>query len=131
MAEKMSIAPVEALDFRLAVQYIERIADLAADVAAATGEPLESRFVARIEAIARRAAEMLSKSVANLFRFDSDKVGWVMSAERELIEDVGRLRTDLILSPKEASQACLQVIEALLRIGEAAKDIVDLALPKG
>ncbi len=130
MAETMSIRPVEALDFRLAAQYIERIADLAVDVAATTENALQSEVIKAFEPITDRVYEMLSKSVANLFRFDSEKVAWVMAAERELAEKIAELKSDLIGNPKAFSQTCLQMLDSLLRIGEAAKDIVDLALPQ-
>ena len=130
MAETMSIPPVEALDFRLAAQYIERIADLAVDVAATTEDALQSEVIKTFEPITDRVYEMLSKSVANLFRFDSDKVAWVMAAERELSEKIAELKSQLIGNPKVFSQSRLQMLDSVLRIGEAAKDIVDLSLPQ-
>lgn len=130
MAETMSVPPVEALDFRLAAQYIERIADLAVDVAATTESALQSEVIKAFEPITDRVYEMLSKSVANLFRFDSDKVAWVMAAERELAEKIAELKSELIGNPKAFSQSRLQMLDSLLRIGEAAKDIVDLSLPQ-
>lgn len=130
MAETMSIPPVEALDFRLAAQYIERIADLAVDVAATTENALQSEVIKAFEPITDSVYEMLSKSVANLFRFDSEKVAWVMAAERELAEKIAELKSELIGNPKAFSQGRLQMLDSLLRIGEAAKDIVDLSLPQ-
>jgi len=130
MAEAMSIPPVEALDFRLAAQYIERIADLAVDVAATTENALQSEVVKAFEPITDKVYEMLSKSVANLFRFDSEKVAWVMAAERELAEKIAELKSELIGNPKAFSQSRLQMLDSLLRIEEAAKDIVDLSLPQ-
>ncbi|MEM2143150.1 MAG: PhoU domain-containing protein [Candidatus Thorarchaeota archaeon] len=130
ISEKMGIPPVKALDFRLAVQYIERIADLAVDVARqATASPIDVILAEDVKRIAEFASEMLHKSVTNLFKFDPDVVTWVMGAERDLVDDVGRMRTRIIGAAKDSAQACLQVIECLLRIGETAKDIVDLALP--
>ena len=129
MSEKMNIAPVEALDFRLAAQYIERIADLAVDIAEKTGEQLDKKLAKRIESIADKVKEMLSKSVINLFKFDPDKVAWVIMAEKELIEDAARLRKYLISAPNHEPQTNLYVVDSLQRIGEAAKDIADLALP--
>lgn len=130
MAEAMSIPPVEALDFRLAAQYIERIADLAVDVAATTETALQSEVIKAFEPITDKVYEMLSKSVANLFRFDSEKVAWVMAAERELAEKIAELKSELIGNPKAFSQSRLQMLDSLLRIEEAAKDIVDLSLPQ-
>ena len=130
MAEAMSVPPVEALDFRLAAQYIERIADLAVDVAATTENALQSEVVKAFEPITDKVYEMLSKSVANLFRFDSEKVAWVMAAERELAEKIAELKSELIGNPKAFSQSRLQMLDSLLRIEEAAKDIVDLSLPQ-
>ncbi len=130
VSEKMSIAPVEALDFRLAVQYIERVADLAVDIASQTERPISSALVDRVREIADLAQEMLSRSVTNLFRFDAEKVAWVMNAEKNLTKSTASLRQDLIGSSSEFLQPLLLVIDSLQKIGEAAKDIVDLALPR-
>jgi hypothetical protein len=126
----MSIPPVEALDFRLAAQYIERIADLATDIAARTADALEKPLVGKISPIAAMAKEMLSVSVANLFRFDSDKVAWVITAEGKLITDTATLREDIVGNPNKNAQNHLYVVDSLLRVGETAKDIADLALPQ-
>ncbi len=130
ISEKMNIAPVEALDFRLAVQYIERIADLAVDIASQTDDRIPDRLVTRVEEVSSLVQEMLSKSVTNLFRFDREKVTWVMNAEKDLIDLTTKLRRDLISSSTRSSQPLLLVIDSLLKMGEAAKDIVDLALPQ-
>lgn len=130
MSETMDITPVAALDFRLAAQYIERIADLAVDIAAKTNMPLKKKTMKNLEGIVNKVKEMLAKSVANLFRFDSDKVDWVIEAERNLIEDIAKYRQTIITESDDETQIQLEVVEDLLRIGEAAKDIVDLALPQ-
>jgi phosphate uptake regulator len=129
MSEKMNITPVEALDFRLAVQYIERIADLAVDIARQTNEPLSSKLIKRIDPIVAQIKAMLEKSVSNLFKFDSKKVDWVIDAEQDLISETSKLRQFLVSLRGEDTQAHLYVTDRLLRIGEAAKDITDLALP--
>ncbi len=131
MSEKMSIQPVEALDFRLAAQYIERIADLAVDIASRASEALDATLTGKIAPIASVVKEMLSMAVANLFRFDPDKVAWVISAEAKLITDTASLRHDIIGSRNKEPQTHLYVVDSLLRIGETAKDIADLALPQG
>ncbi len=130
ISEKMNIAPVKALDFRLAVQYIERIADLAVDIATQVGDALGTKIVNKIDPLAKLVQDMLTKSVANLFTFDSEKVSWVMSAEKNLITASTALRHDLIVTPDKSSQSHLLVVDSLQKIGEAAKDIVDLALPQ-
>lgn len=130
MSEIMSIAPVEALDFRLAAQYIERIADLSVDIARRTNKAPAASFIRRMESIADEVKDMLSKSVENLFKFDSEKVVSVIKAERELIEDIGKTRQYVLSKSGGEPHTELFVIDSLLRIGEAAKDIVDLALPQ-
>lgn len=130
MSETMNISPVAALDFRLAAQYIERIADLAVDIASKTDKPLGTSARKNLENIANKVKEMLSKSVANLFRFDSEKVAWVIKAEKELITDITKYRQKIISEVSGEKQIQLEVVDSLLRIGEAAKDIVDLALPQ-
>ena len=129
MSEKMNVTPVEALDYRLAAQYIERIADLAVDIARQTDKPLDAKLVKRIDSIVSQINDMLSKSVSNLFKFDSEKVDWVIEAEKHLISETSKLRQFLISLRDEGTQAHLYVTDRLLRIGEAAKDITDLALP--
>ncbi len=131
ISEKMSMPPVEALDFRLAAQYIERTADLATDIAARTKGALDKSLVGKISSIAAMAKEMLSVSVANLFKFDPEKVAWVITAEGKLITDTAALRDDIIGSPNKNPQDHLYVVDSLLRVGETAKDIADLALPQG
>jgi hypothetical protein len=74
---------------------------------------------------------MLSVSVANLFKFDPDKVAWVITAEGKLITDTAALREHIIGSPNKNPQDHLYVVDSLLRVGETAKDIADLALPQG
>lgn len=130
MSEEMGITPVEALDLRLATQYIERIADLAVDIASRTSEKVEQSLVDQIQPVADMVREMLSKSVTNLFRFDSEKVAWVINAERSLIDDITRLRNETLTKIKGDAPSHLYVIDSLLRIGEASKDIADLALPQ-
>lgn len=130
MSEMMSIAPVEALDLRLAAQYIERIADLSVDIARTTEDAVEKSLVRKMEAIANSVREMLTKSVENLFKFDSKKVSSVIKGEKELIEEIGKIRQFLISKSNREPHTELFVIDCLLRIGEAAKDIVDLALPQ-
>lgn len=130
MSEIMSIAPVEALDFRLAAQYIERIADLSVDIARRTNKAPAASFTKRMESIADKVKDMLSKSVENLFKFDSEKVVSVIEAERELIDDIGSTRQYVLSKSSGEPHTELFVIDSLLRIGEAAKDIVDLALPQ-
>ncbi|TFF87063.1 phosphate uptake regulator PhoU [Candidatus Thorarchaeota archaeon] len=129
MADKMGIAPVEALDYRLVVQYIERIADLAVDIANLTDQPVGRQLAKRIGYVSETIKEMLAKSISNLFRFDSDKVAWVMDAEKEMIAGIDDIREDLI-SKGTRSQSHTQVLDILARIGESAKDIADLALPR-
>jgi hypothetical protein len=73
---------------------------------------------------------MLAKSVENLFKFDSKKVASVIKGEKDLIEDIAKIRQYLISKPNREPHNELFVIDCLLRIGEAAKDIVDLALPQ-
>jgi phosphate uptake regulator len=130
MSEMMSIAPVEALDLRLAAQYIERIADLSVDIAGRTDKAPAASFIKRMESIADKVKDMLSKSVENLFKFDSEKVVSVITAERELIDDIGKTRQYVLSKSNGEPHTELFVLDSLLRIGEAAKDIVDLALPQ-
>ncbi len=130
MSEIMSIAPVEALDFRLAAQYIERIADLSVDIARRTDKAPAGSFIKRMESIADKVKDMLSKSVENLFKFDSEKVMSVIELERDLIDDIGRTIQYVLSKSNREPHTELFVIDSLLRIGEAAKDIVDLALPQ-
>ncbi len=130
MSETMNITPVAALDFRLAAQYIERIADLAVDIADKTGKPIDKSSIKQIEGIVELTKEMLTKSVANLFRFDSEKVAWVIEAEKELIEEITKYRQEVVANSSKGTRIHLSVIDSLLRIGEAAKDIADLGLPQ-
>ncbi|MFW9845770.1 MAG: PhoU domain-containing protein [Candidatus Thorarchaeota archaeon] len=130
MSEMMNIAPVEALDFRLAAQYIERIADLSVDIAQKTDGALEKTLVKRMEAIANSVKTMIAKSVENLFKFEPEKVASVIKGEKNLIEETGKVRQYLISKSNLEPHTELFVIDCLLRIGEAAKDIVDLALPQ-
>ncbi len=130
MSEMMNIAPVEALDFRLAAQYIERIADLAVDVAQRVEDPIDKKLVQKLEPIVDKVREMLSDSVNNLFKFDSKKVASVIKAEKWLITETAKLRQLIITNPNGQPQTQLYVVDSLLRMGEAAKDIADLALPQ-
>jgi len=126
----MGITPVKALDFRLAAQYIERIADLAVDIASRTLHALDKKLVKKMEPIVKMVKEMQSNAVTSLFRFDSEKVAWVIKAEKKIIEDTAKLRQYLISTPNDEPQTHLYVTDILLRIGEAAKDIADLGLPE-
>lgn len=129
MSEAMGINPVAALDFRLAAQYIERIADLAVDIASKTAAPVDRKLSKKMMPLVEQIKTMHAESVSNLFKFNSEKVTWVISAEKELIHDIATIRQDIIASPNGDIQEQLHVIDNLLRIGETAKDIVDLALP--
>ena len=129
MSEMMSITPVEALDFRLAVQYIERIADLAVDIARRVEDPIEASLKKKIEPIVEKVCEMFSDAVNNLFKFNSKKVQAVIESERDLISETGKLRQHIVATPNGQPQTQVLVVDSLLRMGEAAKDIVDLALP--
>ena len=129
MSEIMKIAPVEALDYRLAAQYIERIADLAVDIAQRVDEPLDKKLVKKLQLIGETVREMLSDSVNNLFKFNSKRVTKVIEAERWLIKETVKLRQDIVTSLNGQPQNQLYVVDSLLRMGEAAKDITDLALP--
>jgi phosphate uptake regulator len=129
MSEMMKITPVEALDYRLAAQYIERIADLAVDIALRAEEPIEKKLVKKIQLIGEKVKEMLADSVNNLFKFDSKKVTKVIEAEKWLIKETAKLGQEIITSPNGQPQTQLYVVDSLLRMGEAAKDITDLALP--
>ncbi len=129
MSEAMGITPVAALDLRLAAQYIERIADLAVDIAERTDKPLKDAAIKKMKSIAEHVQQMHSESVLNLFKFDSEKVAWVIAAEKEIIQRIGKIRQEIISAPKVEPQAQLDVVDSLLRVGETAKDIVDLAAP--
>ncbi len=129
MSEVMKITPVEALDYRLAAQYIERIADLAVDIAQRVDEPLDKKLVKKLQLIGETVKEMLSDSVNNLFKFNSKRVTKVIEAERWLIQETAKLRQDILTSLNGQPQTQLYVVDSLLRMGEAAKDITDLALP--
>lgn len=130
ISEAMGLTSVAALDFRLAVQYLERIADLAVEIAERTDTPIDKKIAKKLEPIAAQVKEMLTTSVSNLFKFNTEKVGWVIQAEKDLIKDIAKIRHDLLSSPDTQPQTQqLHVIDSLLRIGEAAKDITDLALP--
>lgn len=130
VSEMMKITPVEAVDFRLAAQYLERIADYAVDVAQRTEEPIDKKLVQKLEPVVKGVREMLSDAVNNLFKFSSKKVISVIDAERWLISETAKLRQHIITTPKGQPQTQLYVVDNLLRMGEAAKDIVDLALPQ-
>ncbi|MHA1577950.1 MAG: PhoU domain-containing protein [Candidatus Thorarchaeota archaeon] len=127
ISEAMGLTPVAALDFRLAVQYLERIADLAVEIAEQTSVPIDKKVAKKLEPIATQVKKMLTTSVSNLFKFNEEEVAWVIKAEKDLIKDSAKIRQDL-LSSKDQTQ--LHVIDSLLRIGEAAKDITDLSLPE-
>jgi len=129
MSEMMKLTPVEALDFRLAVQYIERIADLAVDIARWVDEPIDESLIKKIEPIVEEVCVMLSDAVNNLFKFNPKKVTSVIKAENRLISKTAKLRQHIVASPNGQPQTQVQVVDSLLRMGEAAKDIVDLALP--
>ncbi len=129
MAEKMNIRPVEALDFRLAAQYIERIADLAVDIAARTAERPSEGVIDGLGRIAERVMEMLKRAVSNLFKFAPEKVAWVIQSEKQVSDEIARLRQRLIATPDGATQEHLTVLDCLLRVSEASRDIADLALP--
>jgi phosphate uptake regulator len=129
MSEAMGITPVAALDLRLAAQYIERIADLAVDIAARTEKAPTGAASKKMKAIAEDVQKMHSDSVSNLFKFDTEKVAWVIAAEKDIIKRIGKIRQEIISAPKGEPQAQLDVVDCLLRIGETAKDIADLALP--
>jgi hypothetical protein len=114
----------------LAAQYLERIADLSVEIAEHTTDPVEPNIIKKIEPIVKRVKEMLSKSVANLFDFKADKVAWVIKAEKELPDTIDKNREYILAKSDNGPQSQLYVLDILLRIGEAAKDIVDLALPQ-
>ena len=130
MSEAMKLTPVKALDFRLAVQYIERIADLAVDIARRVEEPIDASLVKKIEPIVKDVLNMLSDAVKNLFKFDSKKVTAVINGEDRLISKTAKLRQHIVATPNGQPQTQVLVVDSLLRMGEAAKDIVDLALPQ-
>jgi phosphate uptake regulator len=129
MSEMMNITPVEALDFRLAAQYIERIADLAVDIALKVEEPIDASLKKKIEPIVEKVNEMFTDAVNNLFKFNPNKVQSVIESEKELISETGKLRQHIVATPNGQPQTQVLVVDSLLRMGEAAKDIVDLALP--
>jgi phosphate uptake regulator len=129
MSELMKITPVEALDYRLAAQYIERIADLAVDIALRVEDPLDKKLVKKMRLIGDKVKEMLSDSVNNLFKFDPKRVTRVTETERWLIQETAKLRQEIVTSPNGRPQTQLYVVDSLLRMGEGAKDITDLALP--
>jgi phosphate uptake regulator len=129
MGEMMNITPVEALDFRLAAQYIERIADLAVDIARRVEDPIDATLKKKIEPIVEKVCQMFTDAVNNLFKFNPKKVKSVIEAERSLISETGKLRQYIVASPNGQPQTQVLVVDSLLRMGEAAKDIVDLALP--
>ncbi len=130
ISEAMGISPVEALDFRLAVQYIERVADLAVDIAIRANDPVDEHTTKMVEPIANRIREMLEKAVTNLFTFNAKRVAWVIDEEKQLIKQIAELQENVLSSPHGQTHSQLYVIDSLLRIGEAARDIADLALPK-
>jgi len=130
MGEAMKLTPVKALDFRLAVQYIERIADLAVDIAQRVEEPIDASLVKKIEPIATEVLNMFSDAVKNLFKFEPKKVISVINAEKRLISETAKLRQYIVATPNGQPQTQVLVVDSLLRMGEAAKDIVDLALPQ-
>jgi phosphate uptake regulator len=130
MSEMMSITPVEALDFRLAAQYIERIADLAVDIAQLVEKPVDKPLRKKIEPIVDKVCEMFSDGFNNLFKFNPKKVQSVIEGEKDLIAETGRIREHIVGTPNGQPQTQGIVVDSLLRMGEAAKDIVDLALPQ-
>jgi phosphate uptake regulator len=129
LSEAMKITPVESLDFRLAAQYIERIADLAVDIAQRVGPEIDKALAKKLQPIVERVVEMLAKSVNNLFDFGSENVSSVIESERELTTETAKLRQLIISSRDGEPQTQLYVVDSLLRMGEAARDIADLALP--
>lgn len=130
MSEMMNITPVEALDFRLAAQYIERIADLAVDIALRVEDPIDASLRKKIKPIVEKVSEMFSDAFNNLFKFNPKKVTTVIEAEKELISETAKLRQHIVATPNGQPQTQVLVVDSLLRMGEAAKDIVDLALPQ-
>lgn len=130
ISEMMHITPVAALDFRLAAQYIERIADYTVDIAQRANDKIEEALVQKLEPIVAKVREMLADAVYNLFKFSTKKVISVIDAERWLIAETAKLRQYIITTPNGQPQTQLYVVDNLLRMGEAAKDIVDLALPQ-
>jgi phosphate uptake regulator len=129
MSEMMNITPVEALDFRLAAQYIERIADLAVDIAQKVEESMDASLKKKMKPIVKKVSEMFTDAFNNLFKFNPKKVQSVIEAEKELISETGKLRQHVVATPNGQPQTHVFIVDSLLRMGEAAKDIVDLALP--
>ncbi|MFW9909741.1 MAG: PhoU domain-containing protein [Candidatus Thorarchaeota archaeon] len=129
MSEAMGVTPVAALDLRLATQYIERIADLSVDIANKVDKSLDKDVAQKLQSIAEQVKKMHLDAVSNLFKFNPDKVAWVISAENEITDQIARIRQDIITQPNGEPQSQLSVVDSLLRIAEASKDIADLALP--
>jgi len=53
----------------------------------------------------------------------------IIESEKELISETGKLRQHIVATPNGQPQTQVIVVDSLLRMGETAKDIVDLALP--
>ena len=47
-----------------------------------------------------------------------------------MISETAKLRQHIVATPNGQPQTQVLVVDSLLRMGEAAKDIVDLALPQ-
>ena len=73
---------------------------------------------------------MFSDAVKNLFKFEPKKVISVINAEKRLISETAKFRKHIGATPNGQPQTQVLVVDSLLRMGEAAKDIVDLALPQ-
>ena len=86
--------------------------------------------IKKIEPIVAEVHDMFSEAVKNLFKFDSKKVTFVINAEKRLISKTAKLREHIVASPNGQPHTQVLVVDSLLRMGETAKDIVDLALPQ-
>ncbi|MDQ1278875.1 MAG: hypothetical protein QG670_135 [Thermoproteota archaeon] len=134
LSEKMSLSPIECLDYRLVASHIESIADNSSDIARNVIEFEDTFLSGEVMQLLNRLGEisyeMHQNALQAVFSKSLDLVGKTLESDlaaRDTIRKLDRLFTGE--SPRTISYAS-SVAAALNRICNNGIDLVDLAMPR-
>ncbi|MFQ6095963.1 MAG: PhoU domain-containing protein [Candidatus Bathyarchaeia archaeon] len=134
LSEKLSIYPIECLDYRLVASLVESIGDRSAEIAEQVihmkGSRLDQEISKRLTKLHEAVYESQRESIAS-FLSKSIQMAESVRARRETFEKLYQeVEAISDAQPAEVSSHLLSVISLMSRIYDNSVDISDLTMPK-
>jgi len=134
LSEKMDLAPIECLDYRLVASHIESIGDhsceIARNIIEFAGTSLPKEVLQPLRRLGELSYEMHQNAIHAIFSKSLDPMGKVLEANiiaRDIIRELDELFSG---KPSRVISYASAVASALNRICNYSVDLADLVMPR-